>query len=185
MAATESAMLELGTPAPDFTLPDAVGGHTVQLADFAGNRALLVMFICPHCPYVQHVQQELAKIAHDYADRPVGIVAISSNDATQFPEDGPDGLRRQARELGFTFPYCYDEAQDVARAYQAACTPDFFLFDKSRFLVYRGQLDGSRPRNNVPVTGADLRGAIDAVLRSEPVSPEQKPSIGCNIKWKL
>ena len=185
MAATESAMLPLGTPAPDFTLPDATGGKTVQLADFAGKRALLVMFICPHCPYVQHVQQELAKIGRDYADRPVGIVAISSNDAAQFPEDGPDGLRRQARELDFTFPYCYDESQDVARAYRAACTPDFFLFDKSRFLVYRGQLDGSRPRNDVAITGADLRAAIEAVLRSEPVSPEQKPSIGCNIKWKL
>ena len=178
-------MLPLGTPAPDFTLPDAVGGQTVQLADFAGKRALLVMFICPHCPYVRHVQQELAKIARDYADRPVGIVAISSNDAAQFPEDGPDGLRHQAREFGFPFPYCYDESQDVAHAYGAACTPDFFLFDKSRFLVYRGQLDGSRPRNEVPVTGSDLRAAIDAVLHSQPVSAEQKPSIGCSIKWKL
>ena len=185
MAATESTMLPLGTPAPDFSLPDAVGGQTVHLADFAGKRALLVMFICPHCPYVQHVQQELAKIGRDYAGQPVGIVAISSNDAAQFPEDAPDGLRRQALDLGFPFPYCYDESQDVARAYRAACTPDFFLFDKSRFLVYRGQLDASRPRNDIPVTGADLRAAIDALLHSEPVSPEQKPSIGCNIKWKL
>jgi len=143
-----------------------------------------VMFVCPHCPYVQHVQQELAKIGSDYADRPLGIVAISSNDAAQFPEDGPEGLRRQAREQGFRFAYCYDESQEVARAYQAACTPDFFLFDKSRLLVYRGQLDGSRPKNDVPVTGADLRAAIEAVLNSEPVDPRQHPSIGCNIKWK-
>jgi len=142
------------------------------------------MFVCPHCPYVQHVQQELAKIGSDYADRPLGIVAISSNDAAQFPEDGPEGLRRQAREQGFRFAYCYDESQEVARAYQAACTPDFFLFDKSRLLVYRGQLDGSRPKNDVPVTGADLRAAIEAVLNSEPVDPRQHPSIGCNIKWK-
>jgi len=185
MAATESVMLSLGTHAPDFALPDAVSGETIHLATFAGNRALLVMFICPHCPYVRHVQQELAKIGSDYTDRPLGIVAISSNDAVQFPEDGPDGLRRQAREQGFGFPYGYDESQEVARAYQAACTPDFFLFDKSRLLVYRGQLDGSRPKNDVPVTGADLRAAIEAVLNSEPVDPRQHPSIGCSIKWKL
>jgi peroxiredoxin len=184
MAATESVMLSLGTHAPDFALPDTVSGETIRLATFAGKRALLVMFICPHCPYVQHVQQELAKMGSDYADRPLGILAISSNDAGQFPEDGPDGLRRQAREQGFVFPYCYDESQDVARAYQAACTPDFFLFDKSRLLVYRGQLDGSRPKNDIAITGADLRAAIDAVLNSEPVDPNQRPSIGCNIKWK-
>jgi peroxiredoxin len=184
MAATESVMLSLGTHAPDFALPDAVSGETIHLATFAGNRALLVMFICPHCPYVRHVQQELAKIGSDYTDRPLGILAISSNDAAQFPEDGPDGLRRQAREQGFRFSYCYDESQEVARAYQAACTPDFFLFDKSRLLVYRGQLDGSRPKNDVPVTGADLRAAIEAVLNSEPVDPQQHPSIGCSIKWK-
>jgi peroxiredoxin len=184
MAATESAMLPLGTPAPDFALPDATGGDTIRLATFAGKRALLVMFLCPHCPYVQHVQQELAKIGHDYAGRPLGIVAISSNDAVQYPEDGPDGLRRQARDLGFAFPYCNDESQDVARAYRAACTPDFFLFDQSRLLVYRGQLDGSRPNNGVPVTGADLRAAIDAALQGDPVSAQQRPSIGCNIKWK-
>ena len=184
MAATESTMLPLGTLAPDFALPDTAGGDTIRLATFAGKRALLVMFLCPHCPYVQHVQRELAKIGRDYAARPLGIVAISSNDAGQYPEDGPDGLRRQARQLGFAFPYCYDESQDVARAYRAACTPDFFLFDGSRFLVYRGQLDGSRPKNNVPITGADLRRAIDAVLDGEPVSAEQRPSIGCNIKWK-
>jgi peroxiredoxin len=184
MAATESAMLPLGTPAPDFALPDAAGGETVRLATFAGKRALLVMFLCPHCPYVQHVQKELAKIGADYATRSLGIVAISSNDAAQYPEDAPDGLRRQARLLGFTFPYCYDESQEAARAYRAACTPDFFLFDENRALVYRGQLDGSRPGNAIPVTGADLRRAIDAVLDGKPVSPQQKPSIGCNIKWK-
>jgi peroxiredoxin len=184
MAATESVMLSLGTHAPDFALPDATSGETIHLASFAGKRALLVMFICPHCPYVRHVQQELANIGSDYADRPLGIVAISSNDAVQFPEDGPDGIRRQAAEQSFVFPYCYDESQEVARAYQAACTPDFFLFDKSRLLVYRGQLDGSRPKNDIPVTGADLRAAIEAVLNGEPVDGQQHPSIGCNIKWK-
>jgi peroxiredoxin len=177
-------MLPLGTPAPDFALPDAIGGETICLATFAGKRAFLVMFLCPHCPYVQHVQRELAKIGADYAGRSLGVVAISSNDAEKYPEDSPDGLRRQARSVGFTFPYCYDESQDVARAYSATCTPDFFLFEASRFLVYRGQLDGSRPGNNVPVTGADLRRAIDAVLDGKPVSSDQTPSIGCNIKWK-
>jgi len=184
MPATESIMLGLGTPAPDFSLPDVVSGKTITLESFAGKRALLVMFICPHCPYVQHVQNALARIGKDYAGHPVGIVAISSNDVAQFPEDGPDGMRQQARELKFNFPYCYDESQDVARAYQAACTPDFFLYDKSRILVYRGQLDSSRPKNGVPVTGADLRAAIDALLASEPVNAAQKPSIGCDIKWK-
>ena len=184
MAATESVMLPLGTPAPGFALPDAVGGQTISLATFSAKRALLVMFICPHCPYVQHVQRELAKMGADYAARSLGIVAISSNDAGQYPEDAPDGLRRQARLQGLGFPYCYDESQDVARAYRAACTPDFFLFDEGRLLVYRGQFDDSRPKSDVPVTGADLRRAIDAVLLGEPVSPEQRPSIGCNIKWK-
>jgi peroxiredoxin len=177
-------MLPLGTMAPDFALPDTAGGEPVRLANFTGKRALLVMFLCPHCPYVQHVQQEVAKIGKDYAARSLGVVAISSNDAAQYPEDGPDGLRRQARTLGFAFPYCYDESQAVARAYHAACTPDFFLFDESRRLVYRGQLDGSRPGNGVAVSGADLRRAIDAVLDGKPVSPEQRPGIGCNIKWK-
>jgi thiol-disulfide isomerase/thioredoxin len=177
-------MLGLGTPAPDFSLPDVVSGSNINLESFAGKRALLVMFICPHCPFVQHVHRELARIGKDYAGHPVGIVAISSNDVAQFAEDGPEGMRRQASEFGFNFPYCYDESQDVARAYQAACTPDFFLFDKSRILIYRGQLDASRPKNGVPVTGADLRAAIDAVLASEPVNPDQRPSIGCDIKWK-
>lgn len=184
MAATESTMLGLGTPAPDFELPDVLTGRPVNMASFAGKHALLVMFICPHCPYVKHVQAELARIGRDYAGQSLGIVAISSNDASQYPDDAPEGLRSQARESGFTFPYCYDESQQVARAYRAACTPDFFLFDKSRLLVYRGQLDGARPKNDVPVTGADLREAIDAVLASEPVAGEQRPSVGCNIKWK-
>ena len=177
-------MLGLGTPAPDFSLPDVVSGETVTLETFAGKRALLVMFICPHCPYVQHVQKELARIGAEYARQPVGILAICSNDAAQHADDGPDGMRQQARALDFKFPYCYDESQEVARAYQAACTPDFFLFDKSRILVYRGQLDGARPKNDIAVTGADLRAAIHAVLASEPVNPDQKPSVGCNIKWK-
>ncbi|HXK01451.1 MAG TPA: thioredoxin family protein [Verrucomicrobiae bacterium] len=184
MPAIESVMLALGTPAPGFALPDAVSGESITLDIFAGKGALLVMFICPHCPFVKHVQTELAKLGTDYADASLGIVAICSNDVAQFPEDGPDGLRQQARELGFGFPYCFDETQDVARAYQAACTPDFFLFDAGRKLVYRGQLDSSRPGNDLPVTGADLRAAIDAVLAGRPLGADQKPSIGCNIKWK-
>ena len=184
MAATESTMLELGTRAPAFALLDVMSGTTVRLETFTGKRALLVMFICPHCPFVKHVQAELAKIGRDYAGASLGIVAISSNDVAQFPEDGPDGLRRQAGELGFNFPYCYDESQEVARSYQAACTPDFFLFDAQPALVYRGQLDASRPGNDVPVTGADLRAAVDALLAGQPVAAEQKPSIGCNIKWR-
>jgi peroxiredoxin len=184
MAATESTMAGLGTPAPDFALPDVLSGETITLESFAGKRTLLVMFICPHCPYVRHAERELARIGADYADRDLGIVAICSNDAVAFPEDGPDGMRRQAQAQAFPFPYCFDESQDVARAYQAACTPDFFLFDKSRILVYRGQLDGSRPKSGVAATGSDLRAAIDAVLASQPVDADQKPSIGCNIKWK-
>jgi thiol-disulfide isomerase/thioredoxin len=184
MPAIESVMLDLGTPAPAFALPDAVSGKTIRLETFSGSRGLLIMFICPHCPFIKHVQSELAAIGKDYAGSDLGIVAISSNDVAQFPEDGPDGLRQQARDLGFEFPYCYDETQDVARAYQAACTPDFFLFNAERKLVYRGQLDGSRPGNSVPLNGSDLRAAIDAVLAGKQVSGEQRPSIGCNIKWK-
>lgn len=184
MARTESIMLPLGTAAPDFRSPDVVSGRTITLADFRDKTALLVMFICRHCPFVKHVQSELARIGRDYASKSLGIVAISSNDAEGYPDDAPDSLREMASELGFNFPYCFDETQDVARAYDAACTPDFFLFDKSRRLVYRGQLDDSRPGNNVPVTGKDLRSAIDAVLEARPVSQQQKPSIGCNIKWR-
>jgi peroxiredoxin len=184
MAATESTMPGLGTPAPAFSLPDVVTGNTITLEDFAGQRALLVMFICPHCPYVKHVQKELARIGKDYAGKSLGIVAISSNDAAQYPDDGPGGLKLQAREQGFSFPYCYDASQEVAKAYQASCTPDFFLFDPARKLVYRGQLDAARPKNDVPVTGGDLRAALDAVLAGAHPAGEQRPSIGCNIKWK-
>lgn len=177
-------MLPLGTAAPEFQLPDVVSGRSISLIDFQAKSGLLIMFICRHCPFVKHVQHELARIGRDYAQQPLGIVAISSNDAQAYPADAPDSLREMASELGFTFPYCYDQTQDVARAYDAACTPDFFLFDKDRRLVYRGQLDDSRPGNNAPVTGKDLRGAIDAVLQGRPVSEQQKPSIGCNIKWR-
>jgi peroxiredoxin len=184
MSRTESTMLRLGTAAPDFQLPDVVSGRTITLADFRDKQALLVMFICRHCPFVKHVQSELARIGRDYAQKSAGFVAISSNDAEAFPDDAPDSLREMASELGFNFPYCFDETQDVARVYDAACTPDFFLFDKNRRLVYRGQFDDSRPGNNVPVTGKDLRSAIDAVLDGRHVSEQQKPSIGCNIKWR-
>jgi thiol-disulfide isomerase/thioredoxin len=184
MAAIESTMLGLGTPAPDFQLPDVVSGQTMRLETFTGKKGLLVMFICRHCPYVKHIQQELSRLGKDYGAKPLGIVAISSNDAVQYPDDAPDGLRAMAQELHLAYPYCYDEAQDTAKAYRAACTPDFYLFDETRHLVYRGQLDDSRPGNAIPVTGGDLRAAIDAVLAGQPVSPRQKPSIGCNIKWK-
>lgn len=184
MALTASTMLTLGTAAPEFRLPDVVSGRTISPATFAGKQALLVMFICRHCPYVVHVKEELARIGRDYAAKDVGIVAISANDIKHYPEDAPDQLKAMAQELGFTFPFCYDESQAVAKAYTAACTPDFFLFDRDRRLVYRGQLDDSRPDNGQPVTGRDLRAALDAVLAGHPVSTTQKPSLGCNIKWK-
>jgi peroxiredoxin len=184
MALTESTMLELGTTAPDFALTDTVTGNTVRRDDFKGKDALLVMFICTHCPYVKHIESSLGKLGADYAAKPIGIVAISSNDATTYPADSPAGLKAQAQAQGFTFPYLYDETQDVARAYSAACTPDLFLFDKDFKLVYRGQYDSSRPGNGIPVTGEDLRAAIDTVLKGKPVSADQRPSIGCNIKWK-
>ena len=185
MAATPSTMmLELGAPAPDFQLPDLVTGKTISLDSFAGKKALVVMFICRHCPYVVHVQEELARLGRDYAAKSVGIVAISSNDAAAYPMDAPPGLKRMAEELGFNFPFCYDESQETAKAYAAACTPDFYVFDENRKLVYRGQLDDSRPGNGIPVTGRDLRAAIDAVLEGRPAPSVQKPSLGCNIKWK-
>ncbi len=177
-------MLALGTPAPDFALPDVVSGKTVSLSTFANKQALLVMFICQHCPYVKHVKEELAKIGQDYQQSGLGIVAISANDVANYPDDSPQKLKEMAIALNFTFPFCYDESQETARAYTAACTPDFFLFDGDRKLVYRGQLDDSRPGNGLPVTGKDLRTAINAALAGEAISPEQKPSIGCNIKWK-
>jgi len=184
MASTESTMLALGTPAAAFSLPDVVSGRLISPESFAGKPALLVLFLCPHCPYVKHIQKPLAALLNSYLGAGLAVAAISSNDVSQYPDDGPDGMRAQALECGFQFPYCYDESQDVARAYEAACTPDFFLYDSSRKLVYRGQFDGARPKNDLPVTGADLRAAIEAVLAGRPVSMSQRPSIGCNIKWK-
>lgn len=181
--AVSSTMLALGTPAPDFKLKDPAGS-LVRRDDFASAPALLVTFICNHCPYVKHVRAQFAALAREYIGRGVAIVAINPNDPTSHPEDGPEGMAAIAKELDFRFPYVIDETQDVAKAYRAACTPDFFLFDKSRRLVYRGQMDDSRPGNNVPVTGKDLRAALDAVLTGRKVSEKQKPSIGCSIKWK-
>jgi peroxiredoxin len=184
MAKTESAMLPLGTPAPDFRLSDTVSGKTLSFDDIAGTRATLVMFICNHCPFVKHVLDELVRLGKDYAGEAVGMVAISSNDVTGYPQDRPERMAELAREKGFAFPYLYDESQNIARAFDAACTPDFYIFDGERRLVYRGQLDDSRPGNDVPVTGRDVRAALDALLAGEPVPSEQKPSIGCNIKWR-
>jgi len=184
MAKTLSTMLELGTPAPELNLPDVVSGRTITLASFKDDKALLVMFICRHCPFVIHVQNELTRVGVDYRGRSVGIVAISANDVASHPDDAPHHLKEMADELAFTFPFCFDETQQVAKAYKAACTPDFFLFNKERKLVYRGQLDDSRPDNGKPVNGRDLRAAIDAVLFDRPVGADQRPSIGCNIKWK-
>jgi peroxiredoxin len=182
--AIPSTMLALGTKAPDFELPDVLTGKAVSIRDFDAKRALLVMFICRHCPYVKHVRAELARLGRDFADSEVAIVAISANDPEEYPEDAPEGLAEDAREAGYAFPYLFDETQEVAKAYTAACTPDLFLFDADRALAYRGQLDDSRPSNGLPVTGKDLRAAIDAVLSGEPVSPDQRASIGCGIKWR-
>ena len=184
MALTPSTMSALGTRAPDFSLPEVVSGQTISLATFKDKTALLVMFICRHCPYVQHVKEGLARLGRDYAGKDIGIVAVSSNDVANYPDDAPDKLKTMAREEGFTFPFCYDESQETAKAYTAACTPDFFLFDAGRTLIYRGQLDDSRPGSGKPVTGKDLRAAIDAVLAGKPVNPDQRSSIGCSIKWK-
>lgn len=177
-------MLKLGTKAPDFNLVDVVTGDHISLKTFSAKKALLVMFICRHCPYVKHVQVEIAKIGQDYKERDLGIVAIGTNDPQSYPEDAPDSLKEQAQELGFTFPYCFDQTQETGKAYTAACTPDFFLFDSRRSLAYRGQLDDSRPGNNLPVDGRDLRAAIEAVLAGKDVDQNQKPSTGCSIKWK-
>jgi peroxiredoxin len=177
-------MLAIGTQAPDFQLPDVISGKTVSLSSFSGKKGLLVMFICRHCPYVQHIKLELAKLGKDYLGKDLGMVAISANDAANFPEDAPDKLKEMAKELNLNYPFCYDATQDTAKAYTAACTPDFFLFDAQRKLVYRGQLDDSRPSNGKPLTGSDLRAAIDSLLSGKPVGAGQKPSTGCNIKWK-
>lgn len=176
--------MPLGTKAPAFELGDVVTGKKVTLDDFADKAALLVMFICRHCPYAKHVREELACVGRDYQDKDLGIVAIGSNDATHYPDDSPERLKQMAQNLKLNFPLCYDETQEVAKAYTAACTPDFFLFGSDRKLVYRGQLDDSRPGNDLPVTGKDLRQAIDNTLAGKLLNPEQKPSSGCNIKWK-
>jgi peroxiredoxin len=183
MAVTASEMLPLGTSAPDFNLPDTTD-NTVSLSGFKESPALLVIFMCNHCPFVKHILEPMIELVKGYQAKGVAVVGINSNDVANYPDDRPEMMARLARESGFTFPYLYDETQEVAKAYRAACTPDFFLFDNERTLVYRGQLDDSRPSNGIPVTGTDLTAAIDAVLEGKPVSKEQKPSIGCNIKWK-
>ncbi len=183
MALTPSTMLPLGTTAPDFSLPDT-NGKTVSPRDFKDKSALLVLFICNHCPYVKHIRTGLAELARDYISRSVGIVGINANDVANYPDDSPGKMKEEVRSAHYTFPYLYDESQTVAKAYRAACTPDIYLFDKKRKLVYRGQFDDSRPGNGIPVTGKDLRTALDAVLAGRPVSPNQKASMGCNIKWK-
>ncbi len=176
-------MLALGTLAPEFRLP-GTDGKTYSLADFRDARALVVAFICNHCPYVIHVRGELAKFGREMQERGVGVVAINANDASSYPQDSPAAMVREVATAGYSFPYLYDESQEVARAYQAACTPDFFLFDGARKLVYRGQFDSSRPGNGAPVTGKDLREAVDAVLTGGAISANQRPSLGCNIKWR-
>lgn len=177
-------MLELGTSLPAFRLPD-LGGKWISSGQFDQAPALLVVFICPHCPVVRHIRKEFARFTSEYQKNGLAVVAINANDPVAFPDDDPDGMRREISEAGYTFPYLVDESQDVAKAYRAACTPDFFLFDASRKLVYRGQFDDSRPKNNIPTTGSDLRAAVDAVLAGRSPSPDQKPSVGCNIKWKV
>lgn len=183
MVATNSTMLPLGTPAPDFQLPDP-SGKAYSLADFQGARALVIAFICNHCPYVKHLRSGLAALGREYQPRGVAIVGISSNDVERYPADSPARMAEEAAAAGYTFPYLVDESQAVAKAYRAACTPDFFVFDGSRRLVYRGQFDDSRPGSNRPVTGRDLRNALEAVLAGRSVDPHQTPSLGCNIKWK-
>ena len=184
MSLTESNMLPLGSEAPPFALPDTVSGKTIRLKDIASDKATVVMFICNHCPYVLHVNDEIVRLASDYISKGVAFVAISSNDVEQYPEDGPDRMKKVAEKLKYPFPYLYDESQNVARAFDAACTPDFYVFDGDLKLVYRGRLDDSRPKNTNPLTGKDLRDALDAVLSGNPVAEKQYPSAGCNIKWK-
>lgn len=184
MPKTASTMLALGTIAPAFDLPDVVTGKTISLDELSSAKALLVIFASPHCPFVKHIQQGLAQLDHDFSSQGLSIVGISSNDSVQYPDDAPEKVREFVQDVGLTFPFLFDGNQDVAKAYQAACTPDFFLFDGDRKLVYRGQFDESRPGNDIPVTGQDLRRAIASVLAGQPISEEQKPSIGCNIKWK-
>ena len=184
MALTESNMLSLGTQAPDFTLPDTVSGKTVSLSDIRPDKAIVVMFLCNHCPYVIHINPGIVRLAKEYQEKGVSFVAISSNDVNKYPQDGPEEMKKHAARVGYPFPYLYDESQDVARAYAAACTPDFYVFDGKLRLAYRGRLDGSRPGSGIPLTGKDLRAALDAVLAGKPVAEQQYPSAGCNIKWK-
>ncbi|CAF0703753.1 thioredoxin family protein [Candidatus Methylacidithermus pantelleriae] len=183
MAATRSLMLPLGTPCPDFALPDP-SGKIVRRDDFQGAPALLVMFLCNHCPYVKHIRHHLAEFCRNYQKRGVAIVGINSNDPQRYPEDSPERMAEEIKLVGYPFPYLFDESQEVAKAFRAACTPDFFLFDQDRKLVYRGQYDDSRPGNGIPVTGHDLARAIDALLEGRPIPQDQKPSLGCSIKWK-
>lgn len=184
MARTESSPVAIGTPAPRFALPDVISGKTITLDSFGEMHGLLVMFICRHCPFVKHVQLELARLGKNYAGQSLGIVAISSNDAVAYPDDAPESLREMASELGFNFPFCFDETQQAARDFDAVCTPDFYLYDENRCLVYHGQLDDSRPGSSVILSGRDLRNAIDSLLSGRPIPAEQRPSLGCNIKWK-
>lgn len=184
MAATPSNMIPLGTQAPQFNLPDTVSGQMMSLKQLKSDQATVVMFLCNHCPYVKHVNTGLVELANDYLTLGVSFVGISSNDVEAYPEDGPEQMKEVAQKLGYPFPYLYDESQEVARDYQAACTPDFYLFDGEMKLVYRGQMDGSRPNSGQPVTGQDLRAALDSLLAGRPVNPDQKASMGCNIKWR-
>lgn len=184
MAATESNMMPLGTKAPNFNLADAISGKNKSLKELKSDKATVVMFICNHCPFVKHVQTGLVKLANDYLPKGISFVAISSNDVKNYPDDSPGRMKEVAKQFGYPFPYLYDESQDIARAYGAACTPDFYIFDKDLKCVYRGQMDDSRPSNDIPVTGKDIRAALDAILAGKSVSEDQKPSIGCNIKWK-
>lgn len=184
MSLTLSSMMSLGTPAPDFRLPDVVSGKSVSLSEARGAKGTVIMFICAHCPYVIHIQEEIANIAHYYQDKGVDFVAISANDVIKYPGDSPEALKEQALSVGFTFPYLYDESQRVARAYKAECTPDFFVFDENNLCVYRGRMDEASPGNGRPVNGKDLRGALDALVLGDPISDDQHPSMGCNIKWK-
>lgn len=184
MARTPSTMVLLGTKAPAFELPDSVTNNSVSIEQVTGTVATVVMFLCNHCPFVKHINDELVKLANDYKEKGIGFVAISSNDATNYPQDAPDLMKKLAQELQYPFPYLYDETQNIAKAYDAACTPDFFVYNKDLDLVYRGQLDDSRPGNNIPVTGKDIRTALDCLINGKPVDEFQRPSIGCNIKWK-
>lgn len=184
MAATETIQIPLGYAAPDFTLPDTVSGKELSLGELKGEHATVVMFICNHCPYVKHVNKELVRLANDYMPKGVSFIAINANDVENYPEDSPENMKRTAAEHGYPFPYLYDETQDVAKAYFAACTPDLSVFDKDLKCVYRGQLDDSRPGSSIPPSGKDIRAALDNILAGKPVSEDQTPSIGCNIKWK-